>query len=444
MSNLIHTNDYAGFYEAKMQHYVPNNVTELKSIILNNKGKEICIVGSKYSHGGHTLLNNAIYINMVNLNKLKIDLSKKYVEAESGSTWRHVLEYVDKYNLSVAEMQSYSNFSVGGSISVNCHGRGMEYGTIADTIIYMDVMLCNGEIRRTYPNDDLFRSVVGGYGGVAIIISAALRLVNNDLLFKERIIYDNTRDNFYKMLNYSTKSVFFNCNIYPYHRDRLVSYVYHKVKDININVDVVKLKRLQDVNTYYPIHMIAEQAIRRIPLFKYVRGVIEPNVEVKEENIFWRNYELSHDVNKHKTLVKYPTTTVLQEYMIPVDNAFTFLLSLLNVLDKYDVNYLNISMRYIKATRIPILNYSPVDTISFVLYYNVLNNEYGYKCTKEWTNILICKTIDLNGYFYLPYLRLLTKNQFNIMYNKDLYKKIKNKYDPYHMFSSQFLQFYVD
>ena len=53
------------------------------------------------------------------------------ITVQAGATWEKLINYLDKFNLSVSEMQSYYNFTVGGSISVNCHGRGLLYGTLA-------------------------------------------------------------------------------------------------------------------------------------------------------------------------------------------------------------------------------------------------------------------------------------------------------------------------
>jgi hypothetical protein len=63
--------------------------------------------------------------------------------------------------------QSYYNFSVGGAISVNCHGRGNEFGTISETIVSMDVLTVDGvEINNVDVRHELFPAIVGGYSMV--------------------------------------------------------------------------------------------------------------------------------------------------------------------------------------------------------------------------------------------------------------------------------------
>lgn len=74
-------------------------------------------------------------MDLIEYNQI-LDLNKKEntITVQSGATWEKVLNYLDTHNLSVSEMQSYFNFSVGGSLGVNCHGRGMKYGTISDSV----------------------------------------------------------------------------------------------------------------------------------------------------------------------------------------------------------------------------------------------------------------------------------------------------------------------
>ena len=71
-------------------------------------------------------------------------------------------------------MQSSNIFSVGGSISVNAHGRDPRYGPLIETINQMKIMLFNGVVKTIGPNQntDLFQAITGGYGLLGIILEA--------------------------------------------------------------------------------------------------------------------------------------------------------------------------------------------------------------------------------------------------------------------------------
>ncbi len=212
--------DFANIYSAIPNIiYKPNTSKEIKNIIEKYPNHKISIAGSKYSHGGQTLLDNSIYIDLSNFNKIvDFDKNNKLITVESGIIWKKIIRYIDKYDLSVSEMQSYCNFSVGGSISVNCHGRGFLYGTIGDSVENMVVLTSDGQFLFTDRNNyyDLFKSTIGGYGGICIIIYITLRLTNNfPIERKIKIIPSNKINEFYETLKTQQNLVFYNGNIYP-------------------------------------------------------------------------------------------------------------------------------------------------------------------------------------------------------------------------------------
>ena len=100
---------------------------------------------------------------------------------QSGITWRKIQEYIDPYNLSVKIMQTYSDFSVGGSLSVNAHGRYVGLGPLILSVIEIKILLANGSIVTASPeqNKDLFYGAVGGYGFLGVIVEATLSLADN-------------------------------------------------------------------------------------------------------------------------------------------------------------------------------------------------------------------------------------------------------------------------
>jgi FAD/FMN-containing dehydrogenase len=52
-----------------------------------------------------------------------LNIEEKKITVHAGITWRDIQDVIDPHNLSIQIMQTYSNLSVGGSLSVNCHGR---------------------------------------------------------------------------------------------------------------------------------------------------------------------------------------------------------------------------------------------------------------------------------------------------------------------------------
>ena len=92
-----------------------------------------------------------------------------------------VLAFLDPNGLSVGVMQSNNSFSVGGSLSVNCHGWQYNRPPIASTVEAFRLMKSDGSVVRCSreENKELFSLVLGGYGLFGIILEADLRTVPN-------------------------------------------------------------------------------------------------------------------------------------------------------------------------------------------------------------------------------------------------------------------------
>jgi len=132
---------------------------------------KISISGAKHSMGGHTIYPDGIALNMLPYNHMNLDEKNNILTIGSGATWEQALQYLDKYGKSIAVMQSFSNFSIGGSISVNGHGWQKSAPPISSTVESFTLMKANGEIVKCsrVENPELFKLVIGGYGLFGII-----------------------------------------------------------------------------------------------------------------------------------------------------------------------------------------------------------------------------------------------------------------------------------
>lgn len=452
--------DYADVMFAKpYRSFKVKRYCEIHDMLLKHPEKSICIAGGKFSHGGHTFLDDCLYLDMVDLNQIiSFDAVEKILVVQSGATWKQILEFLDPYDLSVKAMQSYANFTVGGTISVNAHGRGIEYSTIGSTLNGLKVMLTNGTILDTYPGEELFQAVLGGYGGVAIILEATLSLTDNYLLQKEVCPTEATTDVIYDTLcEFSRGSdasdiILYNGLIYPERRDKLFNIVYKKIPKCVTNSITADKERLQPEQPMYLGHLLLEQLLRRSTIFKYCRAYFEPVLldRVSNDNeVVWRNWELSYDTNKLGALVRFPTTTALQEYFVPIQKStINYFFEAFNRITKeHKVNLLNISLRYVRAADVkhrPVLDYAPDDRLAVVIYYNLGNNPYSLQHAAEWTQKVLDAVVKIGGAYYLPYLPLATVEQFRAVYpGYKRYIDIKKKYDPQCRLTSNFLLKYL-
>ena len=104
---------------------VPNDKKEIESQLKDilkfakENNLKTSIAGARHSMGGHTIYPNGIVLNMLPYKQMEIDTTNNILTIGSGALWEDALKYLDKYGKSIAIMQAFSSFSIGGSISVN-------------------------------------------------------------------------------------------------------------------------------------------------------------------------------------------------------------------------------------------------------------------------------------------------------------------------------------
>lgn len=474
--------DFAHVCSARPEVQVsPRTPEELQQLLLDNwhdtRGRRrVCIVGAGFSHGGHTMASGAVIrIDMRRLNRMalsnpkRLHRSEKTLKVQAGATWHQVLSFLERETdgtLSVAEMQSYGNFSVGGAISVNCHGRSTAFANVGDTLLSLTVQPVSGaEPIVAMPGSDLFRAVLGGYGGVGIIVSADLALVRNVLLEHVEIakpagacgVSDAlalVRDPSVTMYNGVIYPGAERVIVHTYFRSFRASRACRDFLDDPRNDAVAKIAALprlqtQSHNAGLQPAAIGEFFLRRVPGVKHLRawysiGAVAPS---SEPRLVWRNWELGYDATELEPLCRWPTTSVLQEYFVHPDKAALMLLQLNTIVRLHGVNVLNMSLRHVRpAVQDPFLNYASLqeERLALVLYINIWNTPRGLEAARAWTRQLIDAVLHFGGTYYLPYLPLATVEQFRKAYPRvHQYRQVKKHYDPANLLCSQFLDTYV-
>ncbi len=93
---------------------------------------KVAIGGGRFSMGGQIAIAAGLHLDMRQMNKVVWLRAREHrVRVQAGITWRDLQDVLDTHDLSVRTMQSYANFTVGGAVSVNAHGRYVGHGPIA-------------------------------------------------------------------------------------------------------------------------------------------------------------------------------------------------------------------------------------------------------------------------------------------------------------------------
>jgi FAD/FMN-containing dehydrogenase len=424
------TNDY---YHV----YYPKNIRDLSEYIKQNEGP-ISIIGAGASQGGQTTFPNCSLINMEYLNQiLEFDSETKTITVEAGMTWGELQNYIDHYNLSIAIMQSYNDFSIGGSISVNAHGRDLRYGPLIESILELQVILANGDLLTVNRQHQLFSAIVGGYGGIGVIVSATLQLTDNIRLRRHILTGDDISDftRLFQFVKMDSSIILHNTNIFPSNSFQMV--LWQECTD-----DLTITRRFQRKQDFHPIRAFGESLLKVIKPLHAVRPFYH-SIESISDCVCTRNYEMSTSINTLKPFTKLLTTSILQEYFIPIRFFEDYLNDVRVIIKKDNINVLNLSVRWVPKNTESILSYSTEESFSFVFYISVYNNRFSLHNASIWTKELIDISLKYNGHYYLPYHLFATKEQFKKSYsNRAKYLFLKNAFDPEWKFCNNFLNQY--
>jgi FAD/FMN-containing dehydrogenase len=442
--STIVVNDVSQLNPIKIDAIIkPKYSSEIATAVKNHEGP-IAIGGGRYSMGGQTATEECLHIDMRSFDSiLHFNPQQKEITVQTGITWRKIQEYIDPYNLSVKIMQTYANFTVGGSLSVNAHGRYIGQGPIVLSVQKIKIILANGEqvIARPDTNSDIFYGAIGGYGALGVITEASISLTDNSKVKREDSVMhiDQYKDYFFKRIRNDTTSIFHNADIYPsaYHKIRAVTYS-------NTQQEVTVPYRLKPIKEKYRWNRMILKIVSDYPAGKWLRQhVIDPILYVRQP-VLWRNYEASYNVSELEPRSRKRSTYVLQEYFIPVSEFDNFYPALRTILQRHHVNVLNISIRHARKDPGTSLAWARSDVFAFVIYYKQGTTKNDQDLVRTWTQELIDAAITVNGTYYLPYQIHATVAQFLKAYpNAPNFFQLKRKLDPQNKFRNKLWEKYL-
>lgn len=408
----------------------PKTVQEVVDAVLRTQGP-VSVGGGHFSMGGQTASPGSLHLDMRAFNQVvSFSPGDKVIRVQSGIRWRDIQTFIDPHNLSVKIMQTYSNFTVGGSLSVNVHGRYMGLGPLVLSVRSIKVVLQDGTVTDASPtlNTELFYGVIGGYGGLAIIVEAELELADNVRVkrLSRKMSTAEYTGHFKSKVRYFQDAVFHNADLYPPHYQRVRSVTWARTEE-----PVTQPLRLQDKKQSYPLERYFVWAVSETPLGKWRREFIIDPIILRSKKIHWRNYEASYDVAELEPASRTHTTYVLQEYFVPVAQFDAFVPRMAEILQRYKVNALNVSVRHALADPGAVMAWARGETFAFVLYYKQRTRDNAINRVAVWTRELIDAAISVGGCYYLPYQPHATPEQFHAAYPRaqELFA-LKRRLDP--------------
>ncbi|HEX6929623.1 MAG TPA: GNAT family N-acetyltransferase [Gammaproteobacteria bacterium] len=413
--------------------HAPGSVEQLQAM-LRASDKPVSIGGGRFSMGGQTAHPGTLHIDMRGLDRIvSVDTEKRLLRVQAGARWRDIQRVVDDHGLAVKIMQTYSNFTVGGSISVNCHGRYVGLGPLILSLRSIDLVMHDGErvTASADSNSEIFHGAVGGYGALGIIVEAELELAENcriERLSRKMALEDYTAF-FRSNVRDDDRAVFHNADMIPPRFETVRAITWRTTgKPANISPR-------GDQRNLYLAEKYMLWAITETPLGHLRREYVYEPLLYLRPKIAYRNEEANYDVAELDPLSRKNKTYVLQEFFVPVDRLAEFAGPMKNILNRHAVQVVNVSIRHAHADPGSLLAWAREEVFALVLYYKQGTSAADRERVAVWTRELIDAVLDCGGRYYLPYQPHARHDQFHRAYpGAAKLFELKSRLDPDYRF----------
>ncbi len=406
----------------------------------------LALTGSRHSQGGQTLATDARVLLTEPMSRLLAigqTSSGMVCQVEAGMTWNALHAHLAPEGCAPLVQQSSPHFTVGGSISVNCHGRDPRQGPLATCIEEMTVY--RPSVDQTVavgPGDPLFKAVVGGYGSAGVILTATLR-VGPNLHLRQRCktvsLSQYAQD--LRQQHASGK--------WPQLHYGWLSFDPARLFEEVLAVDCVAPPESQ-TPARQPAQHLREDGWGSVELMRAIweQHQNDPMGRAATWRLLCHWFLNQNGENAGQGLTK--TTTdwlrqpigftahrsqdsveLLQEYFVPMDQLEPFALALADLLKRHAVNVLSSTVRVVQPDQAPgagsdpltFLSYAPDEAMACVAldFQCPLSNKTKADCLPKpavyaWVQEAIALALKHKGRYYLPYFGFAKVAQFQRAY----------------------------
>ena len=404
---------------------------------------KVAISGAGHTMGGHTLYPGGLVLDMRRFNRMSLDPQRHVLRVQAGARWFEVIPFLRERGRSVAVMQSNHDFTIGGSLSANCHGWPANCPPVASTVRSFRLLKADGQIVRCSrtENRELFSLALGGYGLFGVILEAELDTVADATYVMERIVLPADR--------------FEEVHRRKVLEDAAVGMAYGRLStaaDTFLAESILTVLRpAQGTPTEVTPPRSQSQFSRLVfrgsvgsDYGKAFRWWAERDLQpLLRPQHFQRSRLLDEAVAVFGN-GSAASTDIVMELFVPASRLARLLAKLREAQRAHPVDVLNVTLRHVLRDDDTFLRYAdqPMHCAVFLIHQPFTPEAEA--AMQRAARSMIQAALDCGGRYYLPYRLHATPEQFHAGYPKAKeFFALKRKYDPEELFQNKFYQHYA-
>lgn len=415
-------------------------------------GRKVSICGGRHAMGGQQFASDSLLIDTASLNQvIEFDSTCGTITVGGGMQWPQLIDYLCEQSSvwTVAQKQTgCDNLSIGGAISANVHGRGLNMKPFISDIESFRLVVASGEIltcSRT-ENQELFALVAGGYGLFGPIVSARIKLVPKVALKRFVEIVDCTE------------------LLAKFDQRRTAGFLYG---DFQFSIDEASEDFLRKglLSAYVPVSAERHSPTNNVSLSTeqwqellflahtdkkrafdlYTKHYMKTNGQVYWSDRFQlATYVEGYHKQLDPNLAHYHRgTEIITEIYVPRSHLSAFLLAARDVLRGCRADLIYGTVRLIERDDESFLAWAKEDFACTIFNLHTEHTDEGQQRSANAFCGLIELATEYGGSYYLTYHKYASRMQLDKCYpqfGEFLAKKLE--YDPEEMFSSDWYRHY--
>ncbi|MDQ3276019.1 MAG: FAD-binding oxidoreductase [Actinomycetota bacterium] len=429
----------------------------LRAAVIDARGSRVSVAGGRHAMGGQQFTSGGTVLDTRGMARvLDFDQRRGLVEVEAGIQWPQLVDQLlaaqrgRRPQWGIVQKQTGADyFTIGGSVSANCHGRGLTMAPLVADVEALRLVRADGSVVTCsrQQNSELFRLVVGGYGLFGAIYSVTLRLERRTKLERvvEVITVQQLMDEVPERVAAGFRYGDFQFAIDPDSPDFLLRGVFSCYRPVDDDRLIPGDQRVLGPDEWQSLLVLAHTDKSRA-FDAYARHYLATSGQ-----LYWSDrHQLAvylddyHHALDHRLGAAQTGTEMISELYVPRDRLVDFMTAAAAELRRGGSDVIYGTVRFIEPDEETYLAWARQDYACIVFNVHTPHTRDGVARSATTFRRLIDLAVERRGSYYLTYHRWAEAHQVLACYPQFAdFLALKRHHDPDELFHSDWYQHHV-